>query len=426
MREESLYRRFDWLTVGLYFILLLISIPNIYATVFTIGNEVDLLSMHHVAGKQILWIVVASFIALVLVLLDFRLYFSLAFFAYLLSVISLLGVLVIGVEVNGAKAWYEIGSFRIMPAEFAKVGVALGLAKYFDSTNVRFGINTETLTTIGIIILPSVIILAQNETGSILVLFSFAIMFYRQGLHFIIPLSGIIFATLFIATVAFITFDKDILVLDGIITGVFFILAFIQRKKRQILILIAILLSSFIGIIHSTSYIFPKLPSHQQDRIKALLNPGPYKRTVAYQSVNAMKGISSGYWNGSGYLKGSLTQTNFIPEQHTDFIFTTVAEEHGFWGSAFLVIVYLGLISRIVYLSERQKSTFARVFGYCLLSALLFHFIVNVGMTIGLVPVVGIPLPFVSYGGSSLWAFTIMLFIFLKLDVHRSQILARD
>ena len=431
MRQEtSLLKSFDWLTVGIYLSLLLIGWLNIHAAIYTPHDPVPLFDMGNQATKQLLWIVVALLIAAFLVLIDFKIYFSIPYILYGAAIVALLGVFVLGVKVNGAKAWYQFGGFRIMPAEFCKVAVAIALAKLFDSRNVQFGFNQDTVLAFLIIIIPSLIIIKQNETGSVLVLLSMIIMMYRQGLHFLIPLSGILLAIIFIVTLALITYEIDLwyliipIITLAVLTAAWFLIR--KKKGKWIYVIVSLFLGViFSGIVFSTGTLFQKLPKHQQKRLESLIDPEKDKLGAGYQTIRSKMAISSGGWTGKGYLHGELTQGDFIPEQHTDFIFTTIAEEHGFWGTGLVVILYLALISRLIIISERQKSVFARVFGYCVISILLFHFIVNVGMTMGYAPVVGIPLPFLSYGGSSLWAFTMLVFILLKLDMHRSQILAR-
>ncbi len=423
----ALNKEIDWITIGVFVFLVFFGWLSIYAAVFDPSAPLPIFSSQHHAGNQFMWLLLSFGVAFVIMFVDFRLIFVLSYPTYIITMLALLGVLFFGIEVNGAKAWFQFFGIRVMPAEFSKVAIALALAKYMDSKKFKFGINVDTAAFFGLLMVPALIILKQNETGTVLVLGSTILVMYRFGMNFLIPLVGIIIAFLFILTLSFYTYEKDywpIYVGIGALGGT---AIFLFRKRREFLVISALSIVLCAGIVKGSVYFFDSvLQDHQRKRLISLIDPEKDPRGSGYQSIKSKTAIASGGLSGKGYLNGDLTQLEFVPEQHTDFIFTTIGEERGFWGTTFFILLYSAFMVRLIMLAERQRSNFAKAYGYVMIGIILFHFIINIGMTIGLAPVIGIPLPFFSKGGSSLLAFTIMLFTFLKLDMHRSQILARS
>jgi len=370
-------------------------------------------------GKQAMWIGLALLLAFTIMIIDAKFFSAFAFWIYLFVMLVLIGVLLFGKTVAGSKSWFQIGSFAIQPAEFAKFATALALARYLGKLNININELKTKLRAIAIIMLPSVLILLQNDTGSALVYFSFILVLYREGFSGIFIVLGLVMGTLFVLT---LLFGKLYLIAGlAIITVLGIWLSRKLRKNAKTVVGIFILASLFVFSVH---YAFEEvLQPHQRNRIKVLLGMMHDPRGVGYNVNQSKIAIGSGGLTGKGFKQGMLTRYHFVPEQSTDFIFCTMGEEGGFIGSSLLVLTFMILLIRLVLLAERQRSVFSRIYGYGVASVLFFHFMVNIGMTIGLMPVVGIPLPFFSYGGSSLWAFTILLFIFIKQDANRLNVL---
>jgi rod shape determining protein RodA len=324
-------------------------------------------------------------------------------------------------DISGSRSWFSFGSFGLQPAEFGKFATAMVLAKYLSSMNIRMQDLSTKLVSACIIVLPMLIIIAERETGSAIVYAAFIFVLYREGLSGNFLLLG--FFALLLLVLALI-FDKIILVsILGGVAGLFLLL--IRRTRKNVMTITSAFLISA-ALVFGANFAFNHLAKHQQVRIKVLLgmedNPES-KKKEGYNVYQSQVAIGSGGFAGKGFLQGTQTKYDYVPEQSTDFIFCTVGEEWGFLGSTFVLLLFLALIWRIIFVAERQRSTFSRIYGYGVASILFFHLTVNVGMTIGLAPVIGIPLPFFSYGGSSLWSFTILLFIFIRLDSDRLQVL---
>lgn len=333
----------------------------------------------------------------------------------------LLLILVIFVsrDVKGAHSWIDIGSFKLEPAELAKFATNMALAKYLSTLDTKMQDVRTKMISAGIILLPMVIILKQNDTGSALVFLAFIFVLYREGMSGNILLFGLLTIVLFIMTLL-----VKKLILIYIISGVGIVLFLITRRRVKDLIPIAAGVLISLSIVFSVDYVFNHvLQNHQQKRINVLLGIEVDNKKEGYNVNQSKIAIGSGGLTGKGYMQGTLTKGEFIPEQSTDFIFCTVGEEWGFLGAFVVIGLFTTLLMRIIYVAERQRSTYSRIYGYGVASILFFHLVINVGMTIGLAPVIGIPFPFFSYGGSSLWSFTILLFIFIKLDAYRLQIL---
>jgi rod shape determining protein RodA len=421
MREDrGILSNIDWVTVMLYFLLVLMGWVNIYAAVFNEEHQ-SIFDISQRYGKQLIWIAAAVFMIFILLIIDAKFFSTFAYAIYGISLVFLMAVLLFGKEIAGSKSWFQIGSFGIQPAEFAKVATALALSKYLSTFNISINKFRSLATSLGIVFFPFALILMQNDTGSALVFMAFIIVLYREGLSGNILLFGIILIILFLVTLLLESqyyFIIAALLLIGIV-----MLLFIQRTASNI-IRVALLFIVLSGYVASVNYSFEHfLSDHQKTRINVLIGKEADLKGAGYNVHQSKIAIGSGGFAGKGFLQGTQTKYNFVPEQDTDFIFCTVGEEWGFAGSTLVVGLFLFLFYRLLRMAERQKSDFARIYGYCVVSILFIHFLVNIGMTIGLVPVIGIPLPFFSYGGSSLWSFSILLFIFIRQDAHRWQIL---
>lgn len=419
MRNDTrIIANLDWPLVLIYLALVLMGWFNIYSAVYDESYS-SIFDISQRYGKQMLWIVLAIVLAMMVLLTDAKFFVAFSYPIYGLIIMVLLFVLVFGVTIAGSKSWFQIGGFALQPAEFAKFGVALALAAYLHSRNVDISKKRHQLIAAVIIGLPALLILMQNDTGSSLVFLVFYFVLYREGLSGRIMVFGLILVVLFLATL----FTSQTVVIIGL--GVVFLLSLlvIRRNLPNILTLFGALLIAGL-FVFSVGYVFHEvLEPHQKSRINVLLGKDVDLMGAGYNVNQSKIAIGSGGFIGKGYLNGTQTKYNFVPEQSTDFIFCTVGEEWGFLGSLVVVGLYLYLFYRIIIVAERQRSSFARIYGYGVASVMFFHFAVNVGMTIGLAPVIGIPLPYFSYGGSSLWAFTLMLFVFIRMDANRLNVL---
>ncbi|MBD0403454.1 rod shape-determining protein RodA [Flammeovirga sp. EKP202] len=425
MRESTGKRNIDWLTIFLYIIMVLVGWLNIYAAVYQPDAPTSIFSLSLNSGKQLMWIGGALIIAFSIMLIDFKFFSTFAYPIFGVTLIALIGVLVIGHSAGGNTSWFKLGFIRIQPSEFAKYALALALAKYIDNPTVRIDKWTGgLLQAFAIIGMPTVLVLLQKDTGSAMVFSAFFLMLYREGMPQYIMLIGLWFVFLFVTA----------LVTDSLVAGLFLltlgILAIIfviyTKKNKSLIFMICVFGGISFLFTEGIDYIlYDIMRPHQRKRIEVLVNPNIDPLGVGYQVTQSKIAIGSGGLVGKGFLEGTQTKFNFVPEQSTDFIFCTIGEEHGWIGSMVTIGLFTALIIRLIILAERQKSRFARVYGYSAASIFFIHFMINMGMTIGIFPVIGIPLPFFSYGGSSLWAFTLLLFTFIKLDSHRSQMLSR-
>jgi rod shape determining protein RodA len=416
--RNNVFNNIDWTLVIIYLVLVLMGWLNIYAAVYNEDHK-SIFDLSQSYGKQMLWISTSLFIGLVILLTDARFFSTFAYLIYGITILSLIAVLLVGSEVSGSKSWFEIGGFRLQPAEFAKFATNLAIARFFSGQhiNVRdFKTRVIPLILLGI---PGLLILLQNDTGSALVYSSFILVLYRMGMSGNLLLAGALVVLVALSTlmVGHIYVSGLLVILAGLL------FAFMKRNRRNIINLMA-LLALGIGFTFSVEYVVENfLEEHQKTRINVLLGKELDLKGAGYNVNQSKIAIGSGGFLGKGYLNGTQTKYNFVPEQSTDFIFCTVGEEWGFVGSLVIIVLFLYFLTRIVNLAERQRSDFSRIYGYGVAAILFFHFMINIGMTIGLVPVIGIPLPFFSYGGSSLWAFTILLFIFIKQDANRNALL---
>ncbi len=424
MADNRDISKLDWLTIGVYFVLVIFGWINIYATLYVEGETSTIFNFSAAYGKQFIWICCSFVLIVAINIIEWRFYETFAHFIYGAVIFLLVLVLVIGQTVKGSQSWIGIGGLGIQPAEFAKFGCALAIAKILSVRSKGLDSIRAYLEVIGLMILPAILIIGQGDTGSALVFAVFILVLFREGMPAFILVIGVVAIILFISTLMYGAL-YPIIALSSISAIVATIL-FVRKNNRFAFVVLfagGILLN---GFVFSVNYLVTDvLKPHQQNRIKVLLDPDSDPSGAGYQVSQAKIAIGSGGLTGKGFLQGTQTKGDFVPDNHTDNIFCTIGEEYGFIGSVFMISLFVFLMVRIITLAERQKSSFARIYGYGVACVLFFHFAINIGMTIGLAPVVGIPLPFTSYGGSSLMSFTILLFIFLKLDAHKDQILMR-
>lgn len=469
-RSNNLLANIDWVSILLYLLLVFIGWLNIYAAVYD-ENHSSIFDISQKYGKQLVWIGAAFVLAFLVLLTDSKFFTTFSMVIYGIMIFLLIAVLFLGTETKGARSWFEIGDFRIQPAEFAKFATNLAIAYVMSRHNFKV-MRFSSLLTIGLILaLPAGLIILQNDTGSALVYSSFILVLFREGLHGSILLLCFVAAAIFIMALLYSPFTVLLVIIGGSLIAFYYyrhdirelfqiilfigcgfglfalikwifnlsisdyymllivyvitsITAIYPIYKRKMKNMIPLLLISWlcVGAAPSVNYVFDHLQSHQQDRINELLGIKVDPKGTGYNVTQSKIAIGSGGLLGKGFLQGTQTKLNFVPEQSTDFIFCTVGEEWGFVGSMIVIALLTAFILRIIKLAERQRSSFSRIYGYGVASILFFHVAVNIGMTIGMVPVIGIPLPFFSYGGSSLWSFTILIFIFLRLDANRLQV----
>ncbi|WP_418510773.1 rod shape-determining protein RodA [Corallibacter sp.] len=420
MRQTDRYFKFDWITIILFLLLVGFGWLNILSASHT-GETIDYLDFSQPYGKQLIFIMLTVVLIILILSIEAKFYERFSSVIYLISMLSLVGLFIFGKNVNGATSWYAIGGMTLQPSEFAKTATALAVAKYISDLHTDMKTLKDQVRLCVIIAIPAILILFQNDAGSTIVYGSFFFVLYREGLP---KLYLMIFVLLAAISVLALKFGATITSIGALV--VIFAHHFLRKKKPAFIQPIFFVLVS-VGIAIGVKFFYQNiLQPHQQDRISLWLRleKDPQKiekmrRDILYNLYESEKAISSGGVTGKGFLEGTRTTGKFVPEQHTDYIFSTVGEEWGFLGSAMVVIVFVFLLLRILHLSELQKSQFSRVYGYSVATILFFHFMINIGMVMGLIPTIGIPLPFFSYGGSGLWGFTILLFIFIKLDSNR-------
>ncbi len=471
-RSINILNNTDWVTVGIYLVLVILGWINIYAAVFDEQHE-SILDLSQRYGKQLIWIIAAIVLAITIFLIDTKFYSFFAYFIYAIAILLLIGVLILGKEIHGARSWFQIGSFNFQPAEFAKIATSLALAKYLSSYNIKVESFRAIVHVLAIILLPALLIVIQPDMGSALVFFIFILVAYREGFPDVILILGVILAVLFFLTLmldkfiifliilglalliywifsknlkntfiagilivvpavilyllsrlGLITMNRYYIILLAVAAALPFYLIYAYRKRLWNIYLILLLAVGSSVFTFSVDYVFHNvLKEHQQHRVNILLGLESDPLGLGYNVNQSKIAIGSGGFAGKGFLQGTQTKFDFVPEQSTDFIFCTVGEEWGFVGTSLVIGLFIFMLIRLIKIAERQRSDFSRIYGYGVVSVLFFHFAVNIGMTIGLLPVIGIPLPFFSYGGSSLWAFTILLFILLRLDATRMELL---
>ncbi|RIJ46045.1 rod shape-determining protein RodA [Maribellus luteus] len=470
VQRSKIWANIDWVTVLLYLVLVFMGWFNIYAAVYDSDHQ-SIFDISQRYGKQLLWIGAGAALAIIIMSIETNFYVFFSYVIYGVMVFLLLLVLLIANEVNGARSWLEIGGFKIQPSEFAKFATALALARYMSTFDFKLK-DFKSLAIMALIIFtPAALILLQNDTGSALVYFSFVLVLFREGLSGLVLFLGTLVATLFILALILSNFTLILVLLGagvlmylilnpkfnqflrvlmffaggvllafllnaimgrkyesadvvifGTVLGALGTLVYSLQKKFKSYVVISLFFIGSVAFTNSVGYAFDNiLEPHHQVRIKELLGIESNPYGAGYHVNQSKIAIGSGGMWGKGYLNGTQTKFNFVPEQSTDFIFCTVGEEWGFAGTFIVIALFVFFLSRLVWLAERQRSVFSRIYGYSVAVILFFHFMVNIGMTVGIMPVIGIPLPFFSYGGSSLWSFTILLFIFIRLDASRLE-----
>ena len=417
-RAKKIFGNVDWMSVSLYLLLLFFGWLNIYASQYN-DDQTLLFDFSQRHGKQLIFITASLFVAFIILIIDWKFFEAFSYILYGGIIILLIILLITGEQTAGATSWFNIGNYKFQPSEFAKFITILALAKYLNTHNIKIQVFVTKLWSFFIILVPMLLIILQNDLGTALVFLSLILLLYREGLSGNILILGLVVGILFIVTLLINKF-----VFSGILVIISFLFfLFSRRKKKEFLVILAGLAMA-ISFVFSVSYIFNNMLSpHHVERINILLGREIDPHGAGYNLIQSKIAIGSGGFFGKGFLEGTQTRFDFVPEQSTDFIFCTIGEEWGFFGSLIFIVVFVALLIRIINLAERQRSTFCRIYGYGVASVLFVHFAINIGMTIGLAPVIGIPLPFISYGGSSLIGFTILLFIFLNLDSYRLQIL---
>ena len=472
-RSSNIFSRIDKISVVLFLLLILMGWLNIYAAVYNEEHS-GLLDLSQRYGKQFIWIVASLILAVFISIIDNRFYFFFAWFIYGACMLLLLLVAIFGKEINGARSWFEFGGVSLQPSELAKFGTALALASYLNNKHQELTRWSSIIPASAIIFLPSLLTLIQPDMGSAIVFFSLFLVLFREGMSPYIFVSGLLMIVLFFLTLLtnnlyltiglicialilvwfttrkwklviagsgiFIIFTAILYLLDRyffksignelvifislLLSGVVYAFYFYNKRAISVLIIYLFLVGSVI-YVNSVDYTFNNfLKPHQKERVDILLGFKSDLHGTGYNVNQSIISIGSGGFAGKGFLQGTQTKFKFVPKQSSDFIFCTVGEEWGFLGSFIVIGLYLFLLLRLIKLAERQRSDFSRIYGYSVVSILFTHIFLNIGMAIGLVPVIGIPLPFLSYGGSSLWGFTILLFIFLRLDASRTEYLA--
>jgi rod shape determining protein RodA len=421
-REVDISGKLDWVSVLLYVIMVGLGWLNIFAAVYDETANQSIFDMSLNSGRQLMFIAASVFIILAIVIIDMRFYETFAYIFYAIILVALMMIPIIGKEVGGNKSWIGVGSFGVQPSEFAKFITALAVAKFIGSVGFKMDSLRNQGILFGMILLPLALILLQKDFGTAIVFMSFLVVFYREGMSPFILIVGISMAALAILTLMV----KNQWYLHGIIGAVVLLLIFFGKRTLKRILTLTFGAVILILTIESFDYVINNvLPERHKKRLEALVNPNFDPMGINWNVTQSKIAIGSGGFAGKGFLKGTQTKFDFVPEQSTDFIFCTIGEEHGWIGSLLVVVLFVFFLQRIIFIAERQKNRFARAYGYGVASIFFFHFAVNIGMTIGLFPVIGIPLPFFSYGGSALWSFTVLLFILLKLDAHRSQVLQR-
>uniref|UniRef100_UPI0032164E29 rod shape-determining protein RodA n=1 Tax=uncultured Draconibacterium sp. TaxID=1573823 RepID=UPI0032164E29 len=469
-RRNNILANIDWLTVMLYLLMIFLGWFNIYAALYSDEHN-SIFDISQQYGKQLMWIGASAVLALIIMLLEVNFYVFFSYIIYGALMILLLLVPFIGKEINGARSWFQLGPIAFQPSEFAKFATALALARYMSSYGFKLQKPKSIITIAAIIFLPIAVIILQNDTGSALVYFSFVLVLYREGLSGVVLFFGTLIALLFVLalvlsnlTLSIIlvsivlvmylifnlkfkqfvhvfmiyagsilalvliglviktNFEIEVFILVGAVVASLIVLYTSIKRRLTNYTKIAIVFIGAVLFTISVDYGFENfLEPHQKVRINELLGIESNPQGAGYHVNQSKIAIGSGGVWGKGYLQGTQTKFDFVPEQSTDFIFCTVGEEWGFAGTFMVIVLFLIFFVRLVWLAERQRSTFSRIYGYSVVVILFFHFMVNIGMTIGVMPVIGIPLPFFSYGGSSLWSFTILLFIFIRLDASRLE-----
>ena len=414
MKNQSVGNRIDYISILLYIVLVIMGWMTIYSASLPL-EETSIFDISQIYGRQMLFIGLTIPLIFIILFTDAKIFERLAFVFYGLGIILLLGLFVFGVTKKGQTNWYQFGGFGFQPSEFVKTATALLLAKYLSYSQINLKYTKHQIIGLAIVFIPVLLIRMQPDAGSAMIFISLIFVLNREGLPSWYFFSGIIAIALF-----FLSLVIEPIYLIGIVFVIMVIHYIFNRKISRNPIVYGLLYLVMAGFAFSVSYVYDSvLEPHQKDRINVLIGDDVDMKREGYNLNQSMIAIGSGGLIGKGYLEGTQTKGGFVPEQHTDYIFTTVGEEWGFIGSVTVILLFVALFLRIIYLAENQKTKFSRVYGYCVATYLFTHFFVNIAMLIKLFPTIGVPLPFFSYGGSSLWAFTILLFIFIKLDANK-------
>lgn len=415
MKNQSVTNNLDWISIVIYFVLVIMGWLNIYSSsLSSIEQEASIFDFTQIYGKQFMFIILTIPLIFVVLSVDGKFYEKFSSVIYVIGLFSLAGLFVFGKTIKGQANWYSFGSFGIQPSEFVKAATALALAKYLSDVQVNLKDLNRQIQVLGILFLP-ILLIVPHDPGSALIYSVFILVLYREGLPSWYVWTGFIALVLFVLALVV----KPI-ILTGIALVVILFIYYRSRIINRNWILSSLIFVMIGGFVFSVDYVFNNVfKQHHRDRFNILLGKEVDMKGIGYNTNQSEIAIGSGGWFGKGYLEGTQTKGGFVPEQHTDYIFTTVGEEWGFLGCLFVIGLFLCLIMRIIYLAERQKTKFSRVYGYCVAGILFIHFFVNIAMVAGIFPTIGVPLPFFSYGGSGLWGFTILLFIFLKMDANK-------
>jgi rod shape determining protein RodA len=416
MRSQNRYQ-VDTLSVVYFLSLVLLGWINIYAADYDLDGTTPFFDLNQSSTRQLLWIGTSFFLIAVIFILDYRFYDSFGYVIWGVSVFFLLAVLFFGKEVAGSTSWFEIGFIKIQPSEFAKIATAIGLAKYLSSQSV--GVSDKYKYKLGLsallFLIPMGLIIMQGDLGTAMVFGSLILVLFREGLS-----AKLLFFSCYAVLLFLLTLLIDQWILLFTVLALFLIgLGLFIKNRKALIVIFGLSILSF-GLIKSVDFVLNQvLKEHQQLRVMSLINPNADPLGIGWNVMQSKIAIGSGGFMGKGFLKGTQTKFDFVPAQTTDFIFCTVGEEQGWLGATLIMILFGAFFLRLLTIAERQKSRFVRIYGYSVVSIMFFHFAINIAMTIGLFPVIGIPLPFFSYGGSSFWTFTMLLFILLKLDSQR-------
>lgn len=407
MKNQSLSSNIDWVCIIIYIALVFLGWLNIYSS--------SLSSTEGTYEKQAIFIALSIPLIFIILYIDGKFYEKYASILFVISLLSLVGLFAFGKTIAGQRCWYAIGSFTLQPSEFAKAATSLALAKYLSDTQINLKDINRQMQVLAIVFLPVMLILPQPDPGSAMIYAIFIIVLFREGLPSWYVWTGFITIVLFMLT---LVLEPQYVILMALL-----IIILIHYKSRigdRNIVLSGVLFTLISGFVLSVNYVFTNVfKQHHRDRFNILLGKEVDMKGIGYNTNQSEIAVGSGGWLGKGFLEGTQTKGGFVPEQHTDYIFTTVGEEWGFAGSLLVIALFTGLLLRVIYLAERQKTKFSRVYGYCVAGILFTHFFVNIAMVVGVFPTIGVPLPFFSYGGSGLWGFTILLFIFIKMDANK-------
>ncbi len=414
MKNQSVTNNLDWISVFIFILLVILGWLNIYSSSLSLSEDNSILDLSQFYGKQLLSIGLAIPLIFVVLSVDGKFYEKFSGVIYIIGLLSLAGLFVFGKTIKGQANWYSFGSFGLQPSEFVKAATALALAKYLSDVQVNLKEVNRQIQALGIIFLP-VLLIVLHDPGSALIFMVFFFVLYREGLPPWYLWTGFVAIVLFVSALVFKPWA--VILIAFIVTCIIY---YRSRLSNRNIVASAIAMVLISGFVFSVDYVFESVfKQHHRDRFNILLGKEVDMKGIGYNTNQSEIAIGSGGWFGKGFLEGTQTKGGFVPEQHTDYIFTTVGEEWGFLGSLVVIALFVGLIFRIIYLAERQKTKFSRVYGYCVACILFIHFFVNIAMVAGIFPTIGVPLPFFSYGGSGLWGFTILLFIFLKMDANK-------